>query len=248
LCSLPSYITGFRIDNPTNQTMDVTFMLSVENFVGYDLLKTRTGAQDALFHIQRSFKGQGGEHYVEHLDDKTINGLTFLQSKDARRGDIQGQVTFAAITSNEANFLVTSKANYYLDTEANIVEAGVATGQISDLIDDAVSNTKREPLCGALCISVRLEPGETKEFEVATVMDIPAVEIGTYTSSKKYTSFFPDEKYRSRAIANYMFTNRKRIFINEWIWRDTFRYTNALDTGAIDSAVAGKLRQLLADN
>lgn len=248
LCSLPAYMTAFHISNPTNQAIDVTFVLSVENFIGYDLLKTRTGVQDALLHIQRSFKGQKGEGYSRDIGERNITGLTFRQDASARRGDINGELNFSISTRKSDEFIVTVKSHYYVNTESNVVDAGISTGKVSDLLDDAVSFTQKEPVCGALCISCCVQPGETKIFDVATVIDLPDVQIGNYTAQKKYTQFFPEADYRSRDIAHYIFENRHKIYINEWVWRETFHQKNTLDSGIINASSAGQLRQLMLDN
>lgn len=248
LCSIPAYMTAFHIHNPTNQALEVTFVLSIENFIGYDLIKTRTGVQDALLHIQRSFKGQKGEGYRHDIGERSITGLTFRQDASARRGDINGELNFSISTKKDDNFIVTVKSNYYLDTESNTVDAAISTGKVHDVLDDAVSFTQKEPVCGALCISCCVQPGETKIFDVATVIDLPEVQIGDYTSQKKYTQFFPEAIYRSREIAHYIFENRNKIYINEWVWRETFQYKTTLDSGVINAASAGQLRQLMQDN
>ena len=221
LCSMPAYMTNFIVTNPTNQAMDATFLLSVENFIGYDLVKTRTGVQDALLHFQRGFKHQKGKTYNETIGSRKVHGLIFHQDDDAPRGDIRGELCFALAAEERDGIIVTAKPNYFVGSESNLVESGIATGKIHDANDDAVSFTGKEPLCGALCASLRLEPGETKSFSLVTVMDFPHVEMGNYQAQKKYTTFFPDAKDRSRAIAKYLLANRERIYVSEWAWRES---------------------------
>ncbi len=248
LCSLPLFTTGMHVTNPTNQSMDVTFVLSVENFIGYELVKSRTGTQDALFHIQRSFKGQKAESYSENIEGRRLSGLTFRQNSNCRKGDIRGELNIAVVTDNNDNILVSTKANYYLDSESNAVDSGIAAGKVWDMHDDAVSTTAKEPICGAICVSLRLSPGESKEFEVLTVMDFPNIEIGNYSSEKKYTEYFPREEYRSRDIANYFFRNRRNIYLSEWAMRRTFQNAYLSANGVIDPTVQGRLRQMSIDN
>ncbi|HVY22624.1 MAG TPA: GH116 family glycosyl hydrolase [Steroidobacteraceae bacterium] len=248
LCNMPAYMTGFQVTNPTYEAMDVSFVLSVENFIGYDLVKTRTGVQDALLRMQRGFKGQKGESYVEELGDSRIHGFVFNQDDNAHRGDIQGELCFAVITRNSDDMLVTIKPAYFIGTESNVVNAGIAVGKIHDVNDDAVSFTGREPRCGAFCVSFRVMPGETKGFGVSTVLDIPALQIGDYSAQKKYTAFFADPVNRSRTIARYIFENREKLYTHEWVYRESLRHKQVLDSGVIDSAVVARLRQMLADN
>ncbi len=248
LCSMPAYMTNFIVTNPTNQAVDATFILSVENFIGYDLVKTRSGVQDASLHFQRSFKHQKGKTYSETSGSRRIRGLIFHQDDDAPTGDIRGELCFALATDEGDGILVTGKPNYFVGSESNVVEAGIATGKIHDANDDAVSFSGKESLCGALCASMRVMPGETKSFSVVTVMDFPHVELGNYQAHKKYTTFFPDAKDRSRAIAKYLFANRERIYVSEWAWRESMHEKQTLDTGAIDPRVSGMLRQLLVDH
>jgi non-lysosomal glucosylceramidase len=248
LCSMPAFMTNFIVTNPTNQSLDASFILSVENFIGYDLVKTRPGLQDALLHFQRSYKQQKGRTYGEMSGSRKVHGLIFHQDGDAPRGDIRGELCFAIATEPDDGILVTANANYFVASEANVVEAGIATGKIHDANDDAVSFTGKEPLCGALCATMRLMPGETKSFSVVTVMDLPHVEVGEHEALKKYTTFFPQAEDRSRAIAKYLFDNRDRIYVSEWAWRESMHQKAILDTGAIDQRVAGMLRQLLVDH
>lgn len=248
LCSLPAYMTNFIVTNPTNQAMDVSFVLSVENFIGYDLLKTRTGVQDAQLHIQRSFKDQKGRTFRESLGNQSIHGLVFHQDEGSPKGDIRGELCFALATNDADGVIVTSKANYFVGSESNVVESGIATGKIHEVIDDAVSFTGREPVCGALCASMRLMPGEMKSFSVVTVLDIPDIRIGEHVAQKKYTTFFTEPTGRSRAIAQYILANRERIYVSEWVWRESMHQKQVLDTGIVDSGVAGRLRQLLVDH
>jgi uncharacterized protein (DUF608 family) len=248
LCSMPAYMTNFIVTNPTNQAMDATFVLSVENFIGYDLVKTRSGVQDALLHFQRSFRRQRGKTYRESCGGRTIHGLIFHQEDGAPQGDIRGEVCFALATEERDGILVTANPNYYVGSESNVVDAGIATGKIHAVNDDAVSFTGKELCCGALCASMRLSPGESKSFSIATVLDLPHVETGEYRTEKKYTAFFPDARERSRAIAHYLFANRERIYVSEWAWRESMHQKHVLDTGVIGSRVAGMLRQLLVDH
>lgn len=248
LSSLPLYMTAFHIGNPTNQTMDVTIVLSVENFIGYDLVKTRTGVQDALLHIQRSFKEQTAECFHTDLLDKKIDGLVFRQAESARKGDISGELCFAVMTKDADQILVSKKGNYYSGSESNVVDSGIATGKIFHDIDDAVAFSQKEPLCGAICVSLRLEPGQHKTFEMVTVIDLPNVQLGDYSAQKKYTEFFSDSVYRSRTIAEYFFSHREQIYNNEWVWRETTHQKSVLDAGLMSPGAAGKFRQMLLDN
>lgn len=248
LCSMPAFMTNFIVSNPTNQALDACFILSVENFIGYDLVKSRPGLQDALLHFQRSYKHQKGKTYDDRAGSRRIHGLIFHQDGDAPRGDIRGELCFALAAEDSDEIIVTSNPNYFVSSEANVVEAGIATGKIHEANDDAVSFTGKEPLCGALCASMRLMPGETKSFSVATVMDLPDVEIGRHQALKKYTAFFPRAQDRSRAIAKYLFDNRERIYVSEWAWRESMHQKPILDAGAVDARVAGMLRQLLVDH
>jgi non-lysosomal glucosylceramidase len=248
LCSLPAYVTEFIVTNPTSQSMDVTFVLSVENFIGYDLVKTRTGVQDALLHIQRSFKNQKGSTYREASGSQKVHGLVFSQDASAPRGDIRGELCFAVASDAADAVFVTSKANYFLGSESNVVDSGIATGKIFEEIDDSVSPSGREPLCGALCVSMRIAPEESKSFRVVTVLDIPDIEIGEHSAQKKYAAFFPEKNQRSRAIAAEVIANRKRNEASDWVWRESTHQKQVLDTGVIDAAAAEKLRQLLADH
>jgi non-lysosomal glucosylceramidase len=228
--------------------MDASFILSVANFLFYDLVKTRSGVQDALLHFQRSYKRQKGRIYHETAGNRRIRGLIFHQDDDAPKGDIRGELCFAVATDEGDGIVVTGNPNYFVGSESNVVEAGIATGKIHEANDDAVSFSGKEPLCGALCASMRLMPGETKSFSVVTVMDFPHVEIGEYRAQKKYTTFFPEAKDRSRAIAKYLLANRERIYVSEWAWRESMHEKQTLDTGAVDPRVAGMLRQLLVDH
>jgi non-lysosomal glucosylceramidase len=248
LCSMPAYTTNFIVSNPTNQALDASFILSVENFIGYDLVKTRSGLQDALLHFQRSFKQQKGKLYSETSGSRRIHGLVFHQDADAPKGDIRGELCFAIATNESDGILVTGNPNYFVASEANVVEAGIATGKIHDANDDAVSFTGKEPLCGALCASMRVMPGETKSFSVVTVLDFPQVEVGKHEALKKYTAFFPQARDRGRTIARYLFDNRERIYVSEWAWRESMHQKPILDSGAIDPRVAGILRQMLVDH
>jgi non-lysosomal glucosylceramidase len=248
LCSLPAYMTNFIVSNPTNQGMDATFVLSVENFIGYDLVKSRTGVQDALLHFQRSFKRQKGNVFDEAVGSRRVRGLIFHQDDDAPKGDIRGELCLAVASEKADALLVTAKPSYFVGSESNVVDAGIATGKIHEGNDDAVSFSGKEPRCGALCVSLRVLPGETKSFSVATVMDFPNVQVGEYEALKKYTTFFPEPEERSRAIARYLFANRERIYVNEWAWRESMHQKRILDSGLIDPRVAGMLRQMLVDH
>jgi len=248
LCSLPAYVTDFVVENTTREGVDVTFVLSVENFIGYDLVKTRTGEQDAQLSLQRSFRNQRAKTFAETLGSQSVHGLMFHQDENSPKGDIRGELCLAVATEKADGALVTSKASYFLDSESNVVDCGIAAGKIDDATDDCVSPSGKEPVCGALCVSLRIPPGQTRTFGVVTVLDFPDIRIGERTAQKKYTTFYPRTAARSRAIASEVIANRKRHEISDWVFRESMRHEQVLEAGIIDARVAASLRQLLVDH
>jgi non-lysosomal glucosylceramidase len=245
LCSLPAFLTHFKLKNPTQEAVEISLVLSIENVVGYQTLKSRPGAQDALMHFQKVIDTQAVREFKLDAGEKTLHGMALYREDNGRKCDIEGELGFA-VSYREGDLKVTVNKGYYKGSEANIVDAALASGTINDL-SDATTHTGKEAICGGLCISAKLLPDQELEFEVISCFDLPAIDADTQLS-KKYTEYFPQASGRVEQISSYIARNRNALYDNEYIWRESTHYDDVFDGAHLSHSARTKLKQMSLDS
>lgn len=245
LCSLPAYLTHFKLKNPTQEAVEISLVLSVENVIGYQTLKSRPGAQDALMHFQKVIDTQAVREFKMEAGEKTLHGMSLYREDNGRKCDIEGELGFA-VSYREGDLKVTVNKGYYKGSEANIVDAALASGTINDL-SDATTHTGKEAICGGLCISAKLLPDQELEFEVISCLDLPGIDANSQLN-KKYTEYFPQPSGRVEQISSYIARNRNSLYDNEYIWRESTHYDDVFEGSKLSHSARTKLKQMSLDS
>ncbi len=248
LCSLPAYVTHFKIKNPSSKKMDFCLTLSVENIIGYDLIKSRPGVQDALFHFQKSMKGQTGRTFEHTYKNKQLKGMTLFQYDNEQRGDVNGSISIAANYDASRDLHLSVKPDYILADEANIIDAALATGSINLPDGSPIVLSGKEPRCGGICMSGSLAPEEEIDIEIITTLDFPYITNPSGTREKKYTQYFTEKNNRSETIVKYILENRDHLYNAEHIWRETTHNDSILNTHLLKNDTKTQLKQMVLDS
>ncbi|NLN63005.1 MAG: glucosylceramidase [Myxococcales bacterium] len=208
LCSLPAWYTVFELHNPTDAVREVTLVQTQENMCGFQVLKERPGVQDASFLLQRTANGQTGDTLALPLSNGVFRGVAFSQDSGACAGDMNGRMAFGVIDTPGSDMSVMCLPDYYTCQEKELLSGVQGTAGLH-LVVSKKKQTGREPMSGAVCVTVQLRPGETREVVFATVLDFADVPL--YGTQKKYTSFFGAPEQRLEEMLTFAASDEAAI-------------------------------------
>ncbi len=246
LCSLPLFRTEFVIENPTDETLDISLLQIQENIIGYEIIKSRLDEQDALFYMQRAINDQLGEKQSLSLQgDKYFKGITLKQKSGARRGDMDGEMHIGVFYGLQDEISITcSESNFSEENSVNLINS-LHSGRIATRRFIPTTISGKEVTSGAVCVSRILKPGETATVCFITALDFPHIRLKGYSGNKKYVEYFPDPGSRLRKMLEFYLNSGMEKEVSKSLPR---YITNKL-RGAVESKLKciDQLTQLLAN-
>jgi len=181
--SYPVAIYRWHAENPTNQTVHVSVLLSWANMVGW----SRGFTHDLG---QRMSEGDRNHFVTESLSGATMKGIVFDRNRMGSpvANDWDGQMTIAALESPGVE--ITYQTTYRVNEDAAEIWAPFAKdGKLSNNNREWVSSG--EDLAGAIAVSFTLKPGEKRIVPMVISWDFPITEFGSGRKwYRHYTDFY----------------------------------------------------------
>ena len=181
--SYPVAVYRWHAENPTNQTVHVSVLLSWTNMVGW----SRGVSRDFSEHLS---EGDSNRFKTEARNGATMKGIVF----DRHRSDLpvtdewDGQMAIAAEESPSVE--VSYQTTYSPD--GNGVEVWAPFSKDGKLAnDDRQWVSSGESLAGAIAVRFTLKPGEKRVVPMVISWDLPVVEFGSGRKwYRHYTDFY----------------------------------------------------------
>lgn len=176
--SYPAAVYRWHAENPTNQAVTVSLMLSWTNMVGW--LRT----------FSHSFNGHLNAGNINHfVSDAGMNGIVFDRNRsDGVRDEWDGQ--FVIATQQSPGVEVTYQTTYQPAEDGSVVWAPFSKdGRLSN--DDTNWVSSDEDLAGAIAVRFTLKAGEKRVIPMVIAWDLPIVKFGSGRSwYRHYTRFY----------------------------------------------------------
>ncbi len=191
--SYPVAVYRWHAENPTNQAVTVSVLLSWTNMVGW----FRTFTRDF-----RGAPNQGNHNKFanEKLPSGVMKGIVFDRNRAASAPrEADGQFVIAAIES--AGVEVSYHTSFPADGDGKAIWSHFAKD--GRLADDATSwVSDGEKLAGAIAVRFTLKPGEKKVIPMVIAWDFPVVEFAEGREwNRRYTDFYGTSGTNAWAIA-----------------------------------------------
>jgi non-lysosomal glucosylceramidase len=181
--SYPVAVYRWHAENPTNQTVHVSILLSWANMVGW----SRGFTHDLG---QRMSEGNRNHFVTESQSGATMKGIVFDRNRMGSpvADDWDGQMTIAALESPGVE--ITYQTTYRINEDAAEIWAPFAKdGKLSNSNREWVSSG--EDLAGAIAVSFTLKPGEKRIVPMVISWDFPITEFGSGRKwYRHYTDFY----------------------------------------------------------
>jgi non-lysosomal glucosylceramidase len=203
--AIPCAIFNLSVSNPTEGSVEVSFLAAQQNAVGYLADRPIQG---------RSYPGYGGNrNRVLRAGKATVLHLTSDQPKDAPGG---GDMALVATIPH-----ATASASWEdLDKLAEGFAAGTLSGP-----DQAGPSLAGETIDGALAVSFRLEPGEKRTAAFVLTWHFPNVSHGAGAwggAGNMYANWWPD----ALAVARELEENLGELSRNTRLYHDSLYQSN----------------------
>lgn len=188
--SYPAGVFVWTIENTQDVSAKVGLMFTFQNGTGSP--NDKEGG-----HVNKMFMETGDR-------GKQIIGLKlkhkYRQSKrkeenDPKQGIVyEDPLSFAIATDNQNGAKITYKTRFKTNSKAWDLWTDFQTdGMLENYEDDSFSE-KNEAIGGALCSTIELKPGETKDIVFTLAWDMPIARFGCGRSwYRRYTRFFGNE-------------------------------------------------------
>jgi non-lysosomal glucosylceramidase len=204
--SYPVAVYKWIVENPEDQPVEVSVMLTWQNMVGWEPYAMNQLAHPADFVWDRKSKGNFNQ-FVQEGDRKGI--LFGKKDIDIKRGNaLTGTMCIAAQE-------IPGKIEVFYHTDfdpqgtgSEVWDTFSKNGTLSNSQESRTAG-ERTALAGALAVRLILEPGERLEFPMVVTWDFPYYEFQKGVKyRKKYTAFFGAEgknafRIASEALENY---------------------------------------------
>jgi non-lysosomal glucosylceramidase len=207
-CSLPVSGYSYTVENPTDRPIEATLALTLENFCGDEVIKTRPGVQDAWFYLIKTARYQKGEALTCPLGaGRTAQGLLLSQEAGQASGDWRGAM---ALLVEAPDAWVTLAPEAYAAAEAGLVKDALSTGRIAAGHGLHLPSGRERGL-GAICVTWVIPPHSKREAHFALSLDLPDVALRGVTLAKKYTTYYPAAEGRAAAMAAEVLRGREAL-------------------------------------
>jgi non-lysosomal glucosylceramidase len=181
--SYPVAVYRWHAENPTNQAVEVSVLLSWTNMIGW----------------ARGFSGNFSEHLsegdtnrfmTEAHDGATMKGIVFDRHRMSSpvADDWDGQMAIAALESSGVE--VSYQTTYSPDSDGSEVWVPFSKdGRLANSDRQWISSS--ENLAGAIAVRFTLKPGEKRTVPMVISWDLPVVEFGAGRKwYRHYTDFY----------------------------------------------------------
>lgn len=214
--SLPVTCTNFDFENDSNDTVEITLLLTQENMSGFNFNKANPGGQDAHFYIQKTAKNMINKPFnIKIGENQKIKGVQLTQSSNDEnkyKSDFDGDIAIGVLyDKNDKNIHISSASQYFSNQEDYTVQEALHTGRLIEKDIFAQHYTGRENISAGLCINIEIEPGKSKNITFIQVIDFSDISIKNYNAQKKYTEFFPRKIDRVIEISKFVGENLYEI-------------------------------------
>ncbi len=180
--SYPVALYRWHAENPTQQRVTISIMLSWTNMVGW----LRTFSRDFRGHLSA---GDYNHFVAQEHNGGATEGIVFQRN---RTGEVEDEWDgqFAIATEEAAGVEVTHQTTFDPGGDGNVVWAPFAKdGRLSN--SDESWTSSDEDLAGAIAVRFTLEPGEKKVIPMVVAWDLPMVEFGSGRRwYRHYTDFY----------------------------------------------------------
>jgi non-lysosomal glucosylceramidase len=198
--SYPVAVYRWHAENPTNQTVRVSVLLSWTNMVGWARGQGRDFS-DALS------DGNRNRFTSKPLGHGVMKGIVFDRNRNGQgvAEDWDGQMSIAAL--EEPGTEISYQTTYRTDEDGAVMWAPFAKdGKLSNSDQQWVSSG--ESIAGAIAVTFTLKPGEKRTVPMVIAWDFPVVEFGAGRKwYRHYTDFFGTSGTNAWAIAAEGLTN-----------------------------------------
>ena len=198
--SYPVAVYRWHAENPSNQTIHVSVLLSWTNMVGW----TRGFSGNFSEHLS---EGDTNRFMGESRDGATMKGIVFDRHRVVApvTDDWDGQMVIAALESPGVE--VTYQTTYSPDTDGAEVWAPFSKdGRLAN--NDRQWISSGEDLAGAIAVRFTLKPGEKRTIPMVISWDLPVVEFGSGRKwYRHYTDFYGTSGTNAWKIASDGLTN-----------------------------------------
>jgi non-lysosomal glucosylceramidase len=196
--SYPVAIFKWIAENPSDEPVEVSIMLTWQNIVGWQA-RTKILAIPTGFVWDRNSRG----NFNQFVQEGTKRGIVFRKNgKDLRAGnDMFGTMCVAAEE-------LPGQINVFYHTDFDPLGTGLEVwqpfsqdGTLRDSQNSRIAG-KDEATAGAIAVKVMLTPGERVEFPIVVAWDLPYAEFDKGVKyRKKYTEYFDNSGENAFAIA-----------------------------------------------
>ncbi|MFZ0320080.1 MAG: non-lysosomal glucosylceramidase [Candidatus Sulfotelmatobacter sp.] len=181
--SYPVAVYRWHAENPTNQTVRVSVLLSWTNMVGW----ARGVGSNFSEHLN---EGDTNRFMSEGQNGATVKGIVFDRHRvgSAVTDEWDGQMAIAALESPGAE--VSYQTTYLPDGDGSDVWASFSKdGKLAN--NDRQWISSGENLAGAIAVTFTLKPGEKRTVPMVISWDLPIVEFGSGRKwYRHYTDFY----------------------------------------------------------
>ncbi|MFX0126397.1 MAG: non-lysosomal glucosylceramidase [Candidatus Hodarchaeota archaeon] len=183
--SLPCGIFNWEIENNEDESVEISLMLTWQNGDG-------------------SINDQKGGHVNIYKEDDGIMGVSMSYNLPSGQN---GPASFFIGTHLNSNVSVSYYSSFISSNDGNDVwEEFSQNGRLQN-IDSNNPSKKGESIAGAICVAVKLDPGEIIQIPFVIAWDIPIMTFGEGRQwYKRYTKYFGTKGDNVLRIAKYALT------------------------------------------
>jgi non-lysosomal glucosylceramidase len=224
--SYPAAVYKWIVENPGNQPVEVSIMLTWQNMIGWEPVARKPLAHPSDFTWDRKSTGNFNQ-FIQEGDKK---GVVFgKRNMDIRRGNaLSGSMCIAAQE-------IPGKTEIYYHADFDPKESGSEVwesfsrdGTLSNSTDSRTADTDHS-LAAAIAVKLTVRPEERLEFPIVVAWDFPYYEFEKGVKyRKKYTEFFGSEGNNAFGLAVEAVDNYKEWESQIDIWQNEFVANAAL--------------------
>jgi non-lysosomal glucosylceramidase len=197
--SYPVAVFEHTVTNKTNDSIEVSLMLSWANMTGWKFEDQRPGVQDNWFSFIKQNTDKRHTAIETTIGKQKAMGIVLGQTKKKSNQEMDGEI--ALVVLGDKNMEITRQDYFYTEgTGEDLYNQFAKDGTLDNL--PPKQNLEHQSFGAALAAKVSLKPKETKKLTFVLVWDLPIVHFGTDVDRYKYyTNFFDRSGKNSWAIA-----------------------------------------------
>lgn len=212
--SMPLTNTMFKIENKTEEVVNLSLVFIGENLSGYHTRKANSGGQDSKYDIVKSAFSQKNKVASIETSDVNFQGVHMF-SNSGKEVDFNGGSLIGVCTdSDDENLEVGIIPRIYTTKKDLVINQGLNSGVYHNYDVKYYSNfTGDELLSCAICVRIKLMPNEKKYVNFLQVFDFPYFKTNKKITQKKYVEYF-EEYNRCLEIGKYYLENENELINN----------------------------------